>query len=123
MSDPRHPGWEHTLDDVARSVGDCLAALDRHEATFAEVLTSKSTERMASRGCEPPGAVTPWDDLLTGAKQRAADVERALAAEEAEWARWRTDFADLRRRLQQPPGSDPREGGHGQGGGDTAGSG
>ena len=31
MGEPRNPGWAHTLADVERAVGDCLAALDRYE--------------------------------------------------------------------------------------------
>jgi hypothetical protein len=91
--------WRDSVDEVERGLAKCLAALDRYEESFKDVLTA-----------EPPAApavVEPrnagWSECLATAGERAASVERLLAEQEAAWRRWHEKVDEWRRTLEQPP--------------------
>lgn len=89
--------WMRTLDDVDQAIGNCLAALDRYEAKFVELLREQALapgphfERSLPDG-SPDAA---WDDRLATARAGADEVEQLLAEQEAVWNRWRESLAQV----------------------------
>ena len=78
--------WEDKLAHVERSIGDCLAALDRYEAAFQHVVAS-TAESPAPRSFAMP----PWPErTVSGAID---EVDQILADQESLWRRWQTAFA------------------------------
>jgi hypothetical protein len=96
MTTPPH--WRQTLEEVERSIGDCLETLDRYEAAFARIL--------ADAGPLPQSishdSSTVWDAKLDMASQTADDVERLLAEQDGVWNRWRETLASWRGLIEQP---------------------
>jgi hypothetical protein len=70
--------WQDALAEVERGVRDCLAALDRYEATFEGVLTPEPAPK-------PTGG---WEETLHTAEEQTNRVEQLLAEQESAWTRW-----------------------------------
>ncbi len=89
--------WMRTLDDVDQAIGNCLAALDRYEAKFVELLREQAVvpgphfERSLPDG-SPDAA---WEARLASARAGADEVEQLLAEQEAVWNRWRDSLAQV----------------------------
>ena len=97
MTDELNPDWEEPLAEVESAVAGCLAALDRYEATFADVLSPRPVP-----AAQPlAGADREWDDRLAAARAVANGLERDLAGTEAEWGRWRVAFSAWRTGIEQ----------------------
>ncbi len=97
MTDELNPDWEEPLARVESAVAGCLAALDRYEATFADVLSA----RPVPAGKPLAGADREWDDRLAAARAVANGLEHDLAGTEAEWGRWRAAFSAWRTGIEQ----------------------
>ena len=100
MGEPRDRDWVRTLDEVEAAVRGCLAALDRYEARFHELLDAQpAAPRPAPK--PPP---TGWGESLDRAGRETAAVEHLLAEQEAAWARWREALSSWRQSVEQSPG-------------------
>jgi hypothetical protein len=97
MGDRQGGDWMRALGEVQEAIRGCLAALDRYEARFAELLSGTAP---TPRPSPPSGG---WDDRLAAAQTEADEVERLLAEQEAVWGRWQGAFAAWRRSLEQTP--------------------
>lgn len=92
--------WHETLNEVERSIGDCLAALDRYETAFARALQGQPISETVRALPDP----TPeWDAKLAGATNHADEVEQLLVEQEVVWNRWRQAFGDWQRTLKELP--------------------
>jgi hypothetical protein len=87
-------GWRSALAEIERAIGDCLAALDRYESAFANILGPIGP---TARGPEPGDNTAAWEERLTAAGDAADAVERLLAEQEVVWGRWQAALADWRR--------------------------
>ncbi len=94
--------WDETLSQVERSIGDCLAALDRYERAFTKVL-HEHPEAIAARPLPAPSPV--WDEKLAAATRQADEVEGLLAEQEVVWGRWRQTFGTWQQMMQELPAS------------------
>lgn len=91
--------WNETLDEVERSIGDCLAVLDRYELAFAKAFQEQPIP--ASRPV--PDASPELDEMLAAATRRADEVEQLLVEQEVVWNRWRQAFGDWQRTMRELP--------------------
>lgn len=81
--------WQESVDDVEHGLSACLAALDRYEQSFTDVLTAKPVVNEAQpRIIE--GRISGWSERLATAGERAAAVERLIAEQQEIWNRWQT---------------------------------
>lgn len=94
-------GWATALAEVERAVGDCLAALDRYEGAFADVLSEVGPSVGIQRTLVPPEG--DWGDRTSAARAKVADVEQLLDEQEQAWSAWQASFTAWRRSLEQLP--------------------
>jgi predicted nucleic acid-binding Zn-ribbon protein len=91
-------GWQTALDDIEHAIVDCLAALDRYEATFVTALNSQLDDAQSSAAQQATThESTTWEERLAAAGDAADAVEKLLAEQEQVWGRWRTALADWQR--------------------------
>lgn len=94
-------GWAGALADVEQAVGDCLAALDRYEGAFADVLADADPPvRLHRPALDPDGN---WTDRTAAAVRQVRDLEHLLDEQEQAWAAWRESYTSWRRSLDQLP--------------------
>lgn len=97
MNDETNPEWEQPLAEVEAAIAGCLAALDRYESTFADVLAPKAVP-----AAKPfAGSDLEWGHKLEAAKELADGFDLELAGHEAEWGHWRTAFSAWRTGIEQ----------------------
>jgi hypothetical protein len=97
VNDETNPEWEQPLAEVVAAIAGCLAALDRYEATFADVLAPKAVPfAKPLAGSDPE-----WGHKLEAAKEVADGLDQELAGHEAEWNRWRVSFSAWRTGIEK----------------------
>lgn len=94
-------GWATALAEVDRAVGDCLAALDRYEGAFADILSEVGPVLGVHRALVPPEG--DWGERTAAARAKVADVEQLLDEQEQAWTAWQESFTAWRRSLEQLP--------------------
>lgn len=98
-------GWRAALGEIDRAIGDCLSALDRYEATFANLFREGAVDRPPRPVVDPNagGGLRGWDEKLGAAREATDAVERLLAEQEAVWGQWREAMADWQRLAATSP--------------------
>lgn len=94
-------GWATALAEVEQAVGGCLAALDRYEGAFADVLADADPSLSARRPLVPPEE--DWGERTAAARAKVAGVEQLLEEQERAWTAWQESFTAWRRSLEQLP--------------------
>jgi hypothetical protein len=92
--------WRESVEEVERGLAKCLAALDRYEQSFKDILTTTPADAPPAVAESRPSG---WSECLATAGERAASVERLLAEQEDAWRRWHDAVGQWRQTLQQPP--------------------
>jgi hypothetical protein len=95
--------WMRSLDEVDEAIGNCLAALERYEAKFVELLREQAVAPgpRFERSLPDASPDVGWADRLAAAKAGADEVEQLLAEQEAVWRRWRESLAAWRQLVSQ----------------------
>lgn len=94
--------WRESVDEVERGLSECLAALDRYEQSFAEVLTAEPIPA-EERPRILEGRISGWSERLATAGERAAAVERLIAEQQEIWNRWQSAVGRWKASLKQIP--------------------
>jgi hypothetical protein len=96
--------WQAALDGMDTALLNTLAALDRYQATWANVLDTPAPQEFLPIGDldQTEGRLRAWDERLQAAAALAVSVSKQLDEREAAVGRWRELFADWQRVIQRP---------------------
>ena len=91
------------LDSVAGSVRDALAALDRHEATLADLPAPAADRQQTYAGAlgRLEESLAGWQAILGDMAERVRTAQDELAGLDADLRRSLDAFATARKHLQQ----------------------
>ena len=100
MDKKTEQNWQATLAEVERSIGDCLAALERYETAFARVLNEPAP--ILATVTEPL-STHKWDEHLTRTNEHVDEVEKLLCEQERVWNEWRQSLDQWQRSVSALP--------------------
>lgn len=91
--------WQASLEEMETALGNTLAALDRYQAGWEQLLASPAApERPTVDHLE--GRLREWDARLVAAAELAASVERELHDRQTAVGRWHDSLTQWRSGLR-----------------------